>query len=155
MYLPYLTGERAPVWDAKSCGVFFGISHHTSAHFIRAAIEGICFAIYDTLKMIDNEFKIQQLHVSGGFTQSATWLQLIADITVKNLRLVKTEDASAVGAAYLALETLGVKLTFPTHTTIVQPRMHHHHIYQQNFSIYKSLYSSLKETMHKLYQLNH
>jgi gluconokinase len=156
LFLPYLTGERAPVWDAKSCGVFFGIkSHHTSAHFIRAAIEGICFAIYDTLQMIDNDTNIQQLHVSGGFTQSETWLQLIADVTGKNLHLLKTEDASAVGAAYLALEILGIKLTLPGNTTIIQPRMHHHHIYQQNFSIYNSLYSSLKEAMHKLYQLNH
>jgi len=40
LFLPYLYGERAPVWDEKASGVFFGIkSYHTNAHFLRAALE--------------------------------------------------------------------------------------------------------------------
>ncbi len=104
--------------------------------------------------MIDENSIIQQLQVSGGFTQSKEWLQLVADVTGKNLHLVHTEDASAVGAAYLALENLGYKLTMPEHS-ITPPRMHYHQIHQQNFSIYKTLYSSLMGAMHQLYQLNH
>ncbi|MDQ3681454.1 MAG: gluconokinase [Bacteroidota bacterium] len=157
LFLPYLTGERAPVWDAKSCGTFFGLGmHHTAAHMIRAAVEGVCFAIYDTLQMMeDSTTPVKQLQVSGGFTQSTAWLQMIADVTGKKLNLVQTEDASAIGAAYLALQTLGIRYTTSQQTIAIKPRMDHHRIYQQNFSIYKSLYPSLKEAMHKLYQLNH
>jgi gluconokinase len=157
LFLPYLTGERAPVWDAKSCGIFLGLlKHHTAVHMIRAAVEGICFAIYDTLQLIeDSTTPIQQIQVSGGFTQSIAWLQMIANVTGKKLNLVQTEDASAIGAAYLALQTTGIKIKSPQNTTAIEPGMDHHGIYKQNFSIYKSLYPSLKEAMHKLYQLNH
>ena len=157
LFLPYLTGERAPVWDAKSCGIYFGVrSHHSTVHMMRAAIEGVCLAIYDTLQMIEDGTKpIQQIHVSGGFTQSPLWLQIIADVIGKKLNLVQTEDASAIGAAYLALQTLGIKYkTLPQAITIT-PNINLHRIYQQNFSIYKILYPSLKEAMHKNYQLHH
>ncbi len=50
LFLPYLSGERAPLWDEKACGCFFGIrSHHTNAHFLRAALEGICYALKNVL----------------------------------------------------------------------------------------------------------
>jgi len=157
VFLPYITGERAPVWDAKSCGTFFGLRrHHTATHMIRSAVEGICFAIYDTLQMLEQRTSpIQQLQVSGGFTETKTWLHMIADVTGKKLNLVQTDDASAMGAAYLALQTLGIKYAIPQMPISIEPRMDHHHIYQQNFSIYKSLYPSLREAMYKLYNINH
>ncbi len=55
IFLPYLYGERAPVWDEESCGVFFGIkSYHTNAHFLRAAIEGICYSLNHILEIIES-----------------------------------------------------------------------------------------------------
>lgn len=54
MFLPYLTGERAPIWDAKSCGTFFGIKlQHTKAHFARAVLEGVCYALNDVLIAVE------------------------------------------------------------------------------------------------------
>lgn len=157
IFLPYLTGERAPVWDAKSCGVFFGLNiQHTQSHMMRAVVEGVCFAIYDVLQMVSaDRIPIQELQVSGGFTHSKTWLQIMADVTAKNINIVQTEDASAMGAAYMALETLSFKISPPSHVASIQPCLENHLVYQQNFSIYKSLYPSLSQAMHLLYHRNH
>jgi len=154
IFLPYLTGERAPVWDAASCGTFFGLRrHHTATHMMRAAVEGVCFAIYETLEMIDVIAPIHQLQVSGGITHSEIWMQMLADITGKKLCLVQTEDASAVGAAYLALQTFDIHFEPSKPPKIIEPCRENHNRHQKNFSVYKLLYPSLKEAMH-VHQLN-
>jgi sugar (pentulose or hexulose) kinase len=68
---------------------------------------------------------------------------------------MQTEDASAVGAAYLAMEIFGYKYTIIDVTMTIEPEDDKYTIYQKSFSIYKSLYPSLKEVMHQFYQLNH
>ena len=89
LFLPYLYGERAPVWDEKSSGVFFGIrSYHTNAHFLRAAVEGICFALKNILEILEaSTVPVTQLSVSGGFVHSKTWMQILADVTNKEIIL--------------------------------------------------------------------
>ncbi|MGN6637494.1 MAG: gluconokinase, partial [Mucilaginibacter sp.] len=54
LFLPYITGERAPIWDSESCGTFLGIKlQHTQADFSRAVLEGICFALKDVLDAVE------------------------------------------------------------------------------------------------------
>lgn len=155
IFLPYLQGERAPIWDSKSCGTFFGIGlkHHTP-HFIRAVVEGICFALNDVLQSLAaSGQQIDQLNVSGGFVSSAVWLQIMADITGKKLVLATTEDASAVGAAYLAAKATGRSSAYPfpgqAESTIIMPDELNHLSYQKYFGLYKKLYQSLKGLMHE------
>ncbi len=58
IFLPYLYGERAPIWDERASGVFFGIrSLHTNAHFFRAALEGVCFALNSILEILEASTK--------------------------------------------------------------------------------------------------
>jgi gluconokinase len=92
------------LWDAKASGAFLNIKPiHTQAHFLRAGLEGVCFALNDVLQTLETSVKITQLNVSGGFVSSQVWMQLLADITGKKLVMLQLEDASAIGAAYLAL----------------------------------------------------
>jgi gluconokinase len=156
LFLPYLQGERAPIWDAKSCGTFFGIrlNHHTP-HFTRAVIEGICFALNDVLQSLEQSGQsIVQLNVSGGFVSSASWLQIMADITGKPLLLATTADASAVGAAYLASKAIGISRHYPLpdqqEGTMIIPNAANHHVYKAYFAIYKKLYHQLKDVMTEL-----
>ncbi len=157
LFLPYLNGERAPVWDAKSSGAFIGIcSHHTQAHFCRAVLEGICFALNDVLLAVEDGSEIiNQINVSGGFVNSQTWMQLLSNITGKRLALIHVQDASAMGAAFLALKALGLNggeyPAEPDQTPqLIEPDMDEHIRYSKNFLIFKSLYSSLKDSMHQL-----
>ncbi|WP_367866541.1 gluconokinase [Pedobacter sp. WC2423] len=159
IFLPYLQGERAPIWDSKSCGTFFGIRlNHQTAHFTRAVIEGICFALNDVLLALTaSGQEIKQLNVSGGFVTSAIWLQIMADITGKRLLLYSVEDASAVGAAYVAFKALGLSAAYPLpdqqDITYIEPDEKNHLSYQTSFGLYKKIYKQLKGVMHEIYDL--
>jgi len=156
LFLPYLQGERAPIWDSKSCGTFFGMRvTHLNPHFTRAVVEGVCFALNDVLQSLSASGQlITQLNVSGGFVSSPAWLQILADITGKKLVLATTEDASAVGAAYLAAKALGISAEYPKpdrhEITEIKPDPENHEKYRQYFKLYKNLYSSLKGLMGEL-----
>ena len=160
LFLPYLTGERAPIWDSESCGTFFGVNlQHERKHFSRAVIEGICYAMRNVLEALEeNASPITHIHISGGFVKSKVWVQILADITGKNLVLVQTDDASAVGAAFLAMKSMGLLEAYPKanlkELKIVVPNNSNTEVYSQNFNIFKKLYADLKDTMHQLHQLN-
>ena len=97
-----------------------------------------------------------QINVSGGFTRSEVWIQALADITGKNQAILQADDASAVGAAFIALKYLGSMKEYPSATNdlkIFKPNPANTEVYAKNFVIYKELYQDLKETMHKVYQL--
>nr|WP_294870427.1 gluconokinase [uncultured Pedobacter sp.] len=160
LFLPYLTGDRAPIWDSESCGVFFGIKlEHGKAHFSRAVLEGICYAMYDVLDALqENAEPIKQINISGGIVKSDVWMQIMADITGKDLVITQTEDASAVGAALLAMKALGLIHDYSDLSNktpkMVKPNPKNGEIYLRNFRIFKALYSDLKNTMHEFYKMN-
>ena len=160
IFLPYLYGERAPVWDEKSSALFFGIqSYHTNAHFFRAAIEGICFALENILEIVEaSTSTLNQLNVSGGFVHSKIWMQILADVTGKNICLMQTEDASSIGAALFYMKTIKMIKDYsslkPANNVIVEPDMNKHKLYEKYYSIFKNLYQPLKESMHQLQQIN-
>jgi gluconokinase len=160
IFLPYLNGERAPVWDAQACGVFFGIRpHHSRNHFLRAALEGLCFALKHVLDILEQSSgPVRQIQAGGGFVRSGTWMQLLADITGKTIRVQQTEDASALGAAYLALKTLGLVADYAElksfEVTEVHPRTETAETYKKNYRVFRALYPQVRDTMHLLHQLN-
>jgi gluconokinase len=150
IFVPYLYGERAPIWDSNASGVFFGIrSSHTQAHFTRAVVEGISMALYDIAdNMIQGGLAISQINVSGGFVKSATWLQILANIFNKKICLINSDDASAIGAAYLGLKSLGIiehyDLLQPETMKEILPQEQFIDVYKSNFKIYRSIYQNLK-----------
>ena len=158
IFLPYLYGERAPVWDGKSSGVFFGIKpFHTQKYFLRAAVEGICYSMNQVLKIVESSTeKIEKLIVGGGFINTKKWIELLADITGKKIFVIETEDSSAVGAALLNMKALHVIEDYnafkPAVNEIVEPNLENHKKHKENFAIFKNLYPALKTSMHQLYQ---
>jgi gluconokinase len=160
LFLPYIYGERAPIWDEKASGVFLGIkSFHTNAHFLRAALEGICFSLKNILETIEaSTTLINQLNVSGGFVHSKIWMQILADVTGKKLCLVQTEDASSIGAALLGMKAL--KIISDYHSLnqsvdiTIKPGKKNVTTYKKYYTIYKNLYPPLKRYMHELHKIN-
>jgi len=153
IFLPYLLGERAPIWNSDSSGVFFGIrNHHTQAHFTRSVLEGISMALYSIARaMEESGGSIRKIHVSGGFVHSRIWLQILADIFNKEICLINPEDASAMGAAYLGLKSAGLvndyKTLMPSHYTCIIPEAKNQAVYQKTFLLYERLYKNLKDEM--------
>ncbi len=160
IFLPYLLGERAPLWNSEACGVFFGIdSTHTQTHFTRAVMEGILFALYNIGKtMEESGLSINEIHVSGGFVHSEIWLQLLADIFGKKIILIRAEDASAQGAAFLAMKKLNLikdyNTLMPSSVTTYLPNNNHHQIYSEKiFPVFRNLSKNLMLDMAVLHEL--
>jgi gluconokinase len=157
IFLPYLLGERAPIWDADAKAVFFGIrSNHGSQHFLRSVIEGISFSLYQIgLSLEETIGRIKKIYASGGFIQSAIWLQLIADVFNREVSVTSEADASAMGAAIMGWHALGEidNLQEPLDKTgLLQtyyPDENNHKIYMKNFSIFARLYDKLKDELHE------
>lgn len=147
VFLPYILGERAPIWNSESCGVFFGITaQHKQEHFTRAVIEGITFSLYQIARsLMAGGLEIRQVHVSGGFVRSEAWVQILANIFGKRICLMNVEDASAIGAAMIAMKTFGVESSLPHDDVITfEPDMEAHRVYlEKYFPMYENLYRAL------------
>jgi gluconokinase len=159
IFLPYLLGERAPVWDSEASGAFFGIRNfHTQPHFTKAVVEGISMALYSIAATMESTgLSIERVHVSGGFVQSEAWLQILADIFNKEICLINAEDASAVGAAYLGFKSLDLIRDYedlkPKQDATYTPNKENHAVYEKAFAIYENLYKKLKDEMEMLLEI--
>lgn len=153
VFLPYVFGERSPVWDASATGTFAGIaSHHTKSHFLRAVIEGICFSLLQVMKEVEKtEPSVEIVFASGGFIQSEIWVQILADILQKKISVNPGVDASALGAAFVALKKLGLISSWSDLKNYFHgsqeyfPDKNVDGIYQQNYQVYVSLYPNLQK----------
>ena len=158
LFLPYLYGERAPVWDGRASGVFMGIKpFHTQDYFLRAALEGICFSMKQVLQIVESStHKIDKLIVGGGFINSKTWMNILADITGKKLVVIETQDSSAVGAALLNMKAMKMIKNYsslkPAVSQIVKPDLKNHNEFEKNYGVFKKLYPALKDLMHRMNQ---
>lgn len=151
IFLPYLLGERAPIWNASARGVFFGVnSLHDKAHFTRAILEGISFGLYDVFcELQKNSNAIDTIYVSGGFTKSDFWVQMIADIFNKKVVVSNVADASAMGAIQLGMFATGLikEMSFTqvdTSGIVFTPDAEKHIIYEKQFNIFCALYHALQ-----------
>ena len=160
LLLPYLMGERAPIWNSKSSGVFFGIRDtHTQEHFTRAVIEGISMALYSVWKSLEAVCgNVECIYASGGFVRADLWLHVIADIFNKPVALQNAEDASAIGAALMAIKRVEGRKTYPVFETTEKPRIifpdaGNHKRYQSVYALFTRVYEKLKEEMDLVYQL--
>ena len=100
VFLPFILGERAPLWDAQACGAFLHIAFaHTQAHFTRATLEGILFNLQNIHALVEAQLSpTQAIYADGGFTKSPFWVQMLADITGKPIFVRESEDSAAIGA---------------------------------------------------------
>ncbi len=108
-FLPYLTGERTPHADAAARGVFAGLNAaHTRGHMTRAVLEGVAFAIKDSVQLMRPLGAVPDSAVIvGGGARSATWRQVLADALGLPLKTVGPAEGAPLGAAMLAAVGVG------------------------------------------------
>ncbi|GGA90899.1 gluconokinase [Puia dinghuensis] len=156
VFLPYLLGERAPVWDANARGVFFGLrSIHGERHFLRAVLEGVSFSLRQIGASLEETIgDVRHIYASGGFTHSTLWLQMIADIFQKKVSVTASADASAIGAAQMGFYALGIIPALGDATgslvkvvSTYEPDGGRGQVYQKNYAVYTELYRRLKDLM--------
>ncbi|MDD4797194.1 MAG: xylulokinase [Eubacteriales bacterium] len=104
LYLPYLLGERAPLWnlDARAC--FVGMKISTGkGDMTRAVLEGVGYHLRMILDILQGSFALEGLVMTGGGAKGRLWLQILADIWQKKLLLPRyIEEATSLGAAVCA-----------------------------------------------------
>jgi gluconokinase len=152
IFLPYLQGERAPIWNANARGVYFGLNiRHEQQHFIRATIEGILYAFYSIGKTLEEHRNFKALSANGTFSSYPLWAQMMADIFNKPVHTKQGSgsDSVAVGAFLLSATELGIyknldeaakTVTLPDHFT---PHTQNHNVYMKHYSIYERLTEKL------------
>lgn len=147
LFYPYLTGERAPIWNANAKGSFYGLGlHHTKEHMMRAVLEGInlnLYMVYQTLeKIIGSPDKI---HASGGFAQSDIWRQMMADVFNTEIHVSQTIESSALGAVILGRYALGEIDSLEEGAQVIatsdisKPHPEHAQIYQELAPLYNRI----------------
>lgn len=163
VFLPYISGERTPIWDPYARAVFFGITlGHNRSDFIRSVLEGPAFAIRQVVELLesDRQIDIQALRIGGTAAKSAIWNQIIADVTGKGVASLESAHIEVLGAALLAGKGIGL---FPDLAGFqeqrvqvsreFEPDLQAHQAYSQLFSVYQDLYPSLKPFYERLAQL--
>lgn len=158
IFLPYMSGERSPIWDPDAKGVFYGMDFgKTKGHFIRAAMEGVAFSLHHNLEVArEAGAEAKVLRAMGGSANSLLWTQIKSDITGKPIVVPSSDTATTLGAAILAGVGVGMYENFEeaVRLTVKEKRRHepdlrHHETYERNYQIYLELYEQLKETMKK------
>ncbi|MFJ6429107.1 xylulokinase [Microbacterium maritypicum] len=110
-FLPYLLGERSPMWDPEARGAFVGLArHHARAHLVRAVLEGTAFNLLSCIQAFrEAGAVIDRIDAVGGGAQSDVYLSVLADVWgVPVRRRTIVEEANSLGAAVTAAVGLGL-----------------------------------------------
>lgn len=149
LLLPYILGERAPIWNANAKGVYYGLTiQHTRAHLVRATLEGVIYAVYTIAKILAEQHHVTAICASGGFAKSALWVQMLADVANIKVLVSETIESSAFGAVMLGAEALNIPVNFQSRvSSAYQSNEENHRIYKKYFKQFERLYDLLKTEM--------
>jgi len=152
IHIPHLVGAGAPYWNPHARGVFAGLAlGHTRAHLVRSILEGVSYEMRTNLDVM-RELKLptEEVRVTGGAARSEFWMQIQADVLGIPVIRTKMEEATALGAAILACNGVGLfkslahaaeEMVRPSKT--LKPTKENRAVYDRAFERYKKLYNAL------------
>ncbi len=153
LFLPYMAGERSPIWNPDAKAVFYGLSFDkTRAHMVRAALESVAFSLEHNLRTAaETGAEVTEMISVGGASNSRLWTQIKADVTGKKIIVPSSDTATTLGAAILAGVGTGL---FGSFEEAVQRTVHFtrehtpdpaaHAVYQKRMEDYLQLYACLE-----------
>ncbi len=162
IFLPYLTGERTPHKDPHARGGFIGLTiRHRREHLIRALLEGVTFAMRDSLEIVrEQHVAVDEIRATGGGAKSAFWRQLQADIYGTEICIINSQEGPALGAAIMAGVGAGVWNSIPEACDAMikvvsrtAPNEERRKQYEDYYQVYHSLYPQIQQSCHKLTKL--
>jgi gluconokinase len=164
VFLPFLTGERSPHWNANARGVLFGLNlNHGKRHLMRATLEGILYSMYSvfrSLRDLAGDDAAVEIRSSGSFSRSNVWVQMMADVFGHPIVLPGPPEGSAFGAAALGMIATGrlgrpddVRKIVGAPKAIARPNATHHERYQKLYGIYERVYRNLLDEFDEIARL--
>ncbi|HSK69764.1 MAG TPA: xylulokinase, partial [Candidatus Limnocylindria bacterium] len=159
LFLPYLMGERTPHLDPDCRGVFFGLSAmHTKGDLLRAVMEGVSYALRDSLSILSGMGVVPEaMRLTGGGAKSALWRQMLADVFASPVQTIASKEGPALGVAILAGVGAGLynsveeacdRLVKPD--TTFRPDADAAARYARAYPLFQALYPSLKDHFKEL-----
>ena len=161
VFLPYLDGERAPIWDLKASGAFVGLrTRHNEGHLVRAILEGVAFSLRHIRDLIKAESgdSTGKVVICGGAAQGRLWNQIKADVLGRRVSVPVNPEAGVLGAAMLAAVAAGCYKTCED-AAGVMARLDHEVApspdasarYEPLYQAYLALYPALRDVFQRLY----
>ena len=161
VFLPYMQGERSPVWDSYARGVFFGVSLRSSRKdFNRAVMEGCGYGLRQLCEIAERVTGHRMTGFSsiGGGAKSELWAHIKADITGKDIEILDMNDTAPVGAALLAGVGAGIykdaveasDKVKKTVYKVIKSSDENKDAYEKGYQVYTHLYPRIKD----LYRIN-
>ncbi len=159
IFLPYLAGERAPIWDSQARGMFFGLSlSHRRAHLTRAVLEAVAYTLCHLVERLEAAGgQVLEIRACGGQAKSELWCRLKADATGRRVVVPEVTDAPVLGAAIIAGMGAGAFGTFAEGArqmarprAAIEPDEAIHARYAVLFSIYRDLYLQVRPLYDRL-----
>ena len=157
IFLPYVKGERAPIWDGNARGVYFGIQAGCSKEDMAyAVLEGVSFSLYHIYEKMGKP-EAKEMRIAGGAAVNRTLGRLKAELFGIPVKVLKEHDTSALGACMVA--ELGIKWYQNEEEAMtssvemeetIYPTGKYQDILKQRFAVYKELYPALKDNFKQL-----
>lgn len=153
IYLPYLSGEKSPIWDTAARGVFFNISLDGSfGTFARAVMEGVAFSIRDCADAVMAGTRGDTpIPLGGGAANSRVWSQIFADVLGRPIRRLRNSETETLGDIIIAAHAAGIReipLDFgkclAESGELLFPNKDNAAMYDALFEKYKELYMRVK-----------
>jgi xylulokinase len=164
LFLPYIAGERTPIWNPYARGVFFGVTlGHNRNDFFRSVLEGASFAIRHVIELLetDDGIDIQELRIGGAAAVSGVWNQIITDILGKKVVSLTQSHTEVLGAAVLAGVSQGhyPDLSHAMEKIVVpgkefEPNPEAHAAYNRLYPLYKKLYTEVQHHFEELAKMD-
>lgn len=115
VFLPYLAGERSPLWDPGARGAFAGLTlRHGRGHLTRAVLEAAALAIRHVAQPVrEAGIKVTAMRVCGGPARDDGWNRIKADVTGFPVEVPRVRETAALGAAIVAAVGVGAYPDLP------------------------------------------
>lgn len=156
VFLPYMSGERSPIWNPYAKGVFYGLDFaKTKGHMVRACMEGVALSLRHNLEVAKEAgAEADVLRAMGGSANSLLWTQIKSDITGKPIIVPASDTATTLGAALLAGVGVGFYKDYEEAVSLTVKETRRHEpdpknkaVYDKTFETYMELYKSLAHIM--------
>lgn len=153
VFLPYLAGERSPIWDPAARGAFIGLTlRHGRSHLVRAIIEAAALAIrHVAAPMLEAGIRVTAMRACGGPSRDDGWNQIKADVTGFPVEVPRVRETAAVGAAIVAAVGVGAHPDLATAIRSMaaidrrfEPDPARREVYDRAYEAYVALYPAIQ-----------
>ena len=153
-YLPYLMGERSPHNNPNARATFIGMTMDTTrADMTQAVLEGVAFALRDSLEVARNlGIDLKRTKICGGGAKSPLWKKIIANVLNLKVDVIESEEGPAMGGAMLAavacgeydsVEEIAAKVVRIVDTVEPDPELAAK--YEERYAQFKEIYPACKQ----------